>query len=122
MTPGDTTLVAGDTAAVSATVRDSSGQVIEDEPVTWSSTDPSVLAVDDRGVAEAETGGQAELVAEAGPAEGRAAVEVPPVDGTVGSSGGTVTAEGGDVTLEVPEGSVAEETPITVRAFSPGET
>lgn len=122
VSPEDTSLNVSDTAAFSATVRDSSGDVMEDEPVTWSSTDPSILSVDDQGVAEAVGEGQAEVTAEAGPAEGTASVEVREVDGVIDSEGGTVTAEDGEVVLEVPEGSVSESTQIMVEPFSPGPT
>jgi uncharacterized protein YjdB len=58
-------LAAGDTLRLAAAVRDSSGQVLSDEPVAWTSSDPAIATVRD-GLVRAVSAGGVEVTAAAG--------------------------------------------------------
>lgn len=64
VTPGADTLTAlGDTRELQAVARDTEGEVVTGVDFTWSSTDDSVVTVDDSGVVTAQTNGTAEITA-----------------------------------------------------------
>ena len=87
----------GSTVQLTAQVRDQNSQVIADQPVTWASSDPTVVNVDDAGVARAFGNGTAVVMASA--------------EGASGSASMTVNQEVSMVLLAAPS------TPL-----SPGET
>lgn len=85
VTPGADTLFAlGATQTFSAAVLDANGDPIDGATVTWSSTAPSVVAVDPAtGVATALTNGSAQVKAASGALEGTAPITVAQVPTTV---------------------------------------
>lgn len=76
ITPDSARLRTGDTLRLSARVRDSAGNVLDDAAVTWNSSRPAVAAVDSTGLVTALDSGSADIVARAGPAQGEARVRV----------------------------------------------
>ena len=60
----------GATATLSAEVRDQNNQILENEEVTWSSSDPNVAAISPAGLVTAVTNGTAMITAAAGAASG----------------------------------------------------
>lgn len=86
--PAQETLGEGDTLVFSVRVTGESGALLEGAPVQWSSEDPSVLAVDDRGRAEALKPGTTRVRATYQGAAGTAQVTVMPgyrISASVGS-------------------------------------
>ena len=67
-----------DTVRLGAEVRDQTGQVMAGVTVSWSSGDPSVVAVDPAGLVTAIGAGTAEVTAQAGSVTGTARVSVRP--------------------------------------------
>ena len=63
VSPSSDTLIAGDTLKFAAVVRDANGTVLDQAPVTWQSTDTTVIAVDASGLVSARAAGFASLVA-----------------------------------------------------------
>ncbi|MDE0356346.1 MAG: Ig-like domain-containing protein [Gammaproteobacteria bacterium] len=89
----------GDETLLTARILDRQGNVLEDEPVAWSTDDPSVAAVDGTGVVTAVANGSATVTAASGGLDGTAAVavtqqatrvEVVPVPDTLRRYGDTV--------------------------------
>ncbi|HVX38828.1 MAG TPA: Ig-like domain-containing protein [Gemmatimonadaceae bacterium] len=79
--PATLQLVRGGSGAVGAELRDGGGNLIDDRTATWSSSDPSVAAVDDNGVVKAIAAGTATITATAEGKTGSAAVTVvSPID------------------------------------------
>jgi uncharacterized protein YjdB len=77
VTPADTTLSAiGDAVPLSAAVRNVYGGLIGDQPVSWTSSNPSVVAVTGSGVATAVSNGTATITAAVGGVAGTASVTV----------------------------------------------
>ncbi|MCY3676349.1 MAG: Ig-like domain-containing protein [Gemmatimonadetes bacterium] len=77
VTPATATLTAfEETVRFTAEVRDQNGQVMTGATVAWTSSDPSVAAVDASGQATAVANGSATITATAGSASGTAAVTV----------------------------------------------
>ncbi len=75
--PAQTTFDAlGDSRSFAANVRDQNGIAMDDQPVTWSSSDPSVVSVDGNGRASSVGNGSAVIRAVAGDAVGEAPVTV----------------------------------------------
>ena len=66
----------GQTAQLAAEVRDQNGRVMEGVPVSWSSTDTTVAAVDSAGLVTAVAGGAATINARAGEASGTTEIMV----------------------------------------------
>ena len=66
----------GDTARLSAEVRDQNGRAMPGAAVTWTSADPSVASVDASGLVTAASNGTATVTAASGSASGTAAVSV----------------------------------------------
>lgn len=62
--PSALELWAGDTARITATARNRSGEVMAGWPIRWSSSRPEVAAVDATGRVDARGGGSARIVAE----------------------------------------------------------
>ena len=60
----------GATATLSAEVRDQNNQILENEEVTWSSSDPNVATISPAGLVTAVTNGTATITATAGAASG----------------------------------------------------
>ena len=66
----------GQTAQLTAEVRDQAGRVMEGEPVSWSSADTTVAAVDSAGLVTAAGSGTTTIIAAAGEATGSALLKV----------------------------------------------
>lgn len=81
VTPVAVSLESGGTQQLNAVAYDVYGNLIQDRPVNWSSSEPSVASVDVGGFVTAGYGGTAEVVAR--------------LDGASGSSTVTVTGDGG---------------------------
>ena len=76
VSPASTSITVGQTVQFVDTLRDAQGAVLTGRPVTWSSSAPSVVAVDSTGKATALTTGTASIVAASGSVQGTAAVVV----------------------------------------------
>ncbi len=75
--PGSAALTAlGETARLTAEVRDQNGQVMTGATVAWTTSDASVASVDASGLVTAAANGSARITAAAGSASGAAAVTV----------------------------------------------
>ena len=66
----------GDTARLSATVRDAGGSPVPDAQLVWSSTDPAVVAVDASGLVTAIARGEVEVTAVSGQLKATSSVSV----------------------------------------------
>jgi uncharacterized protein YjdB len=73
-------LAVGSTTSLSAEVRDSAGSLIEGTPITWSSTDSSVVSVDSTGSISGVAPGRAKIIAVTGPSRDTARIVVRPAD------------------------------------------
>ena len=106
------TLVPSATLALTATVKDLSGNALSSN-VTWTTSDQSRVTVTPSGLATGIGVGSATITATAGGQSASALVTVK--DGAViGSNGGIIMALGGAVTLQVPQGALASNVQITV--------
>src|SRR3989441_353442 len=88
-------LAAGTTYPVTATVRDAAGNILIDQPVTWSSSDPNVLTVSQTGVLTAAGIGFPSVPARVAALSSWLSVNVspgPPASVTVSPTPATVTA------------------------------
>ena len=83
----------GDTVRLMAEVRDQIDRVMEGEPVSWTSAEMMVAAVDSAGLVTAAANGAATITATAGSASGTATVTVAQVS-TVEVSPATATVGG----------------------------
>ncbi|WP_419937580.1 Ig-like domain-containing protein [Candidatus Palauibacter sp.] len=86
----------GQTGQLSAEVRDQRGRVMEGVPVSWSSADTTVAAVDSAGVVTAVGGGASTVTASAGEASGEAQVTVMQSTGSVAVTPAAGTVAPGD--------------------------
>ncbi|MDE2772105.1 MAG: Ig-like domain-containing protein [Gemmatimonadota bacterium] len=73
----------GDTASLTATLRDAAGNIITDAEVTWASSDPGVATVSAAGFVAAVGNGSASVTATAGSVSGSATVTVQQVPASV---------------------------------------
>lgn len=94
VSPPTANVTAGQTVSLSATVRDTSGAVVTDRVVTWSSSNTAVATVSAAGVATGVTPGVVTITATSEARSGSAAVTVLPVPVA------TVTLDPTSVTLE----------------------
>ncbi|HEX5437767.1 MAG TPA: Ig-like domain-containing protein [Gemmatimonadaceae bacterium] len=78
VTPTDTTILVGQTAQFTDTVKDAEGNVLTDRAVTWSSSDAGVATIDDNGKATAalSLGGTTTISATSGTVTGSATLTV----------------------------------------------
>ena len=117
VTPDTVVLTAvGQTAQLTAEVRDQLGRVLDGVPVAWSSGDTVVAVVDSAGLVSAVGGGAATITARAGEASGDALVTVmqsagsvtvsPPMDSVVLGDTLRLVAEAYDETGHVVDGAV----------------
>ena len=100
--PGSASLTAlGETARLTAEVRDQNGQVMAGAAVAWASSDTSVAAADASGLVTAAANGSATITATAGSVSGTAAVTVEQVVSAVAvsPSADTLVALGDTVRL-----------------------
>ncbi|MGI8497955.1 MAG: Ig-like domain-containing protein [Gemmatimonadaceae bacterium] len=97
--PGSVTLTAGSTLALDAVPVDARGVAIPDLPVTWSSSDTSVVVVSQTGVALARSPGSARIVAESeGKATTIAITVIPPPVASVSAAPLTASLRVGQTT------------------------
>ena len=106
----------GQTAQLTAAVRDQAGRAMDGVPVAWSSADTTVAVVDSAGLVGAVGGGAATITATAGEASGDALVTVvqsvdsltvsPPMDTIAPGDTIRLVAEAYDETGHVVEGAV----------------
>lgn len=84
VTPAGLTLAPGEEAQLSATVKGSSGNVLSEQPVTWSSSNPAVATVSPQGAVRALGVGSASITATAEFKSGSASITVvPPLSGII---------------------------------------
>ena len=108
--PEEVAVVAGDTVRVRARVLNDRAQPISDAVVTWTSSDPTVAAVDATGLVTGLKEGNASLTATSGPVSNSAPVAVHSLDRAtlmdlyLGTRGGEWTNNGGWGT-DAPVGS-----------------
>ena len=102
VTPDTVALAAlGQTAQLSAEVRDQAGRAMAGAPVAWSSADTTVAAVDSAGVVTAAGVGETTITATSGEASGEAVVTVmQPADSVVVSPAADTVAPGDTLRLE----------------------
>ena len=114
--PGELSLIApGDTARVSATVRDAGGSPIEDAEVAWSSSDPAIITVDETGLVVAIARGEATVTAISGEVDRTVSVavrqsahSVPCVEGRAGR----YPCDGVDLISHVSPGGLRPGAPV----------
>lgn len=76
LTPSASSLLVGQTLALSATVLDTNGRTLADQPVTWLSSDSLVAAVSPTGVVTARSAGTVTVTAASGGQSATATVQV----------------------------------------------
>ena len=108
----------GDTARLSAEVRDEDGGVIADATVTWSSSDPGVAAVDSAGLVASVGNGAATITAAAGSASGAAAAQVEQVAVRIAFQSSPDSLVVGDSAHLAPEALDALGSPVPGSAFA----
>ena len=113
LSPGSATLVPQQTAALSATLRDASGNVLSGRAVSWSSSAPGVAGVDGGGLVTAATAGGATITASSEGKSGSAAITVNE-GGFVGAGGGQANTGNGNASVTVPAGALAAGTALTI--------
>ncbi len=104
VSPATVTLAAlGETAQVTAEVRDQNGNPMATATVTWSSNTPAAVTVDQNGLVTAVAAGTATITARAGTAAGSAVVTVQQAPATISLAPDTLTLEGiGDTASIAP--------------------
>lgn len=126
ITPQTLSLRLGESSALEVEFVDAVGRpVTTSDSVTWSSSAPAVIGVDETGVVEARAIGTATVEARSGTLTGTSEVTVlspspqsgtnSPVSMVIDSAGGTITATSADgtrYTLEVPRHALREPTEI----------
>lgn len=117
VTPESTALVATEALQFTAVLRDASGNVLTDRPISWAVTDASVATVSNAGLAIALARGTTTISARAEGASATARVTV--MDGrVVGAAGGVVSGANGQVSLSIPAGALTSSIPVSVRAVT----
>ena len=101
----------GQTAQLAAEVRDQIGRVMAGFPVSWSSADTTVAAVDSAGLVTAAGNGAATITASAGSASGTATVTVAQEVSAVAVSPAADTLVAGDTVRLVAEAADANGHP-----------
>lgn len=76
LTPVELKIATGDTATISATLRNKAGDIIEDRPVSWSVQDTKIIEVTDGGKISAKKEGQTIIRAECAGVSAEATVHV----------------------------------------------
>ena len=104
VSPATVTLAAlGETAQLTAEVRDQNGNSMAAATVTWSSSTPAAVTVDQNGLVTAVAAGTATITARAGTAAGSAVVTVQQAPATISLAPDTLTLEGiGDTASIAP--------------------
>ncbi|MEE8268016.1 MAG: Ig-like domain-containing protein, partial [Gemmatimonadales bacterium] len=74
--PSSTNLQVGSSVTLTATVRDSAGQAIDNPAVSWASADTTIASVDQTGTVTALAAGSVAIVATSGGESGNAAITV----------------------------------------------
>lgn len=126
------TMTEGDQAQGDARVKDHSGLIIPGLSPTWSTTDPTVLGVNQNGLIMAVGAGTADVIAAAGLASGRVTITVSPlppgsVTGQItrvqlDSEGGTIVVpmDGVGVTIGAQSGTSGPGGNFTITGIKPG--
>jgi hypothetical protein len=112
------TLLAGQTAQLIATPLNSTGAVISNGRVSWTSSDVKIAIVSPSGLVTAVDGGQATITAASGGATATVTIAVQ-VGATVSWEGAAITVLNSLVTLVVPPQSVGQATTLV---FAPTPT
>lgn len=74
--PDDASLKVDDTVRLEATLRDESGNVLPERPLSWASQDPGIATVEDGGLVKAVAPGTTSIRASSGGATGEASITV----------------------------------------------
>ena len=119
--PGALALAAGQSATLTAAVRDAEGAAVEGATVEWSSSRPDVAAVDPSGGVRALAPGTATITALSGARSGTSAVAVSYGEGTV-TALRYCTMEGSALRMDlfVPSPSVPRPLPVAVHVHGGG--
>lgn len=117
--PAQDTLAIGESVTLEASVLDQAGAPMPGVTVTWTSSDPTVVAVTAAGEATALAEGSVRITAGAGAAEGTADLLVKRLITPVGDEGGTVSTGEGDVTVEIPAGAVSSGIAVSIASEDP---
>lgn len=112
VTPGTLSGNVGDTARVTASVKDASGAVITSVPVTWTTSNPAVVSVDSTGAVKGIAAGTADVIATAGGKSGKSTV-------TVAGSTPTVTVGSVTVAPGSASGNVGDAAQFTATVKDP---
>ena len=108
----------GQTVRLTAEVRDQVGRVMEGVPVSWSSADTTVAAVDSLGLVTAAGNGTATITATAGSASGSATITVAQEVSAVAVTPAADTLVAGDTLRLVAEAADANGHPVAEVEFS----
>jgi hypothetical protein len=76
VSPAQGTVAEGDTLRLQATVRDASGNILSDRPVTWSSDEPEVATVEGNGLVRGMSPGTTTVRASSEEASGQSSITV----------------------------------------------
>lgn len=112
VSPETVELPVGGRVRLEATVRDDEGVILPEEPVTWTSSDPSVATVDEQGEVSGVAPGTATVSASSQGVSGTATVDVRGF--LIGSAGGVVASVDGRAWAAVPPGALSEQALVTI--------
>lgn len=108
-------LRAGSSVQLVATALNSTGSVVSNAQVQWSSSDTSIAKVSGGGLVTGVTAGQATITARSGQGEGTATLVVL-VAKQIGTEGGVISAAAGAATLTVAQGVLPGPVEVTLGA------
>jgi uncharacterized protein YjdB len=119
VSPASADVIADQTVTLSATVRDTSGAIVGDRPVTWQSSDNAIATVSNAGVVTGVAPGTVTITATSETRSGSAAVTVHPVPvATVTLDPTSVTLEPGQTATLVATTKSADGTVLTGRTVT----
>lgn len=119
VSPASSTVMTGETTTFSATVRDTSGAIVTDRVVTWSSSDETIATVTSAGVVTGVSAGVATISATSEAKSGSAAVTVLPVPvATVSLEPTSLRLEPGQTATLVATTKSADGTVLTGRVVT----
>jgi len=119
VTPPASTLTAGQTAMLSATVKDATGSIISNAAVVWTSSDAKVAAVTQSGAVTTAAAGTATITATSGSTSGSCTITVQPgLAAKVTVSPSIVSVKNGKTTVLTAVAVDAKGNVITGRPFT----
>lgn len=115
----DTTVAVDQTLSLTAEARGPEGTPITDAAIAWTSSDPAVATIDDRGVVTGMAPGAATVTGRSGGATG--SLELTVRGFLVGPGGGEARSADGHATLDIPPGALDEDVVIAIAPATPDQ-